>query len=166
MTTMTMMMTLSSFGSCGGAEDMRDAFEVSSISSNSDQNTALNSETIHCWRIIKQIQRNTHRQSTKGKWHLEYFDGWPENHYEGRPKYGSATYRFRHRTLSEIIIVTWAIYHGRDSSTFLTCPIFDFGGISSNSSQLEQRTMACLQRDEFLMIPTLVSNITLPDKQL
>ena len=77
-----------------------------------------------------------------------------------------ATYRFRHRTLSEIIIVTCAIYHGRDSSTFLTCPIFDFGGISSNSIQLEQRTMAFSQRDEFLMIPTLVSNITLPDKQL
>ena len=52
-----MTMTLCG-GGCGEAEDMRDAFEVSSISSNSDQNTALNSETIHCWRIIKQIQRN------------------------------------------------------------------------------------------------------------
>ena len=47
MMVMTMMMTLPG-GGCGEAEDMRDAFEVSSISSNSDQNTALNSETIHC----------------------------------------------------------------------------------------------------------------------
>ena len=47
--TMTMMMTMTLCGGgCGEAEDMRDAFEVSSISSNSDQNTALNSETIHC----------------------------------------------------------------------------------------------------------------------
>ena len=44
---MKMTMTLPG-GGCGEAEDMRDAFEVSSISSNSDQNTALNSETIHC----------------------------------------------------------------------------------------------------------------------
>ena len=47
MMVMTMMMTLPG-GGCGEAEDMRDAFEVSSISSNSDQNTALNSETILC----------------------------------------------------------------------------------------------------------------------
>ena len=40
MMVMTMMMTLPG-GGCGEAEDMRDAFEVSSISSNSDQNTAL-----------------------------------------------------------------------------------------------------------------------------
>ena len=40
--TMTMMMTMTLCGGgCGEAEDMRDAFEVSSISSNSDQNTAL-----------------------------------------------------------------------------------------------------------------------------
>ena len=47
MSMMMMTMTLCG-GGCGEAEDMRDAFEVSSISSNSDQNTALNSETIHC----------------------------------------------------------------------------------------------------------------------